>query len=100
MYGAGHVLDFINRMRFNRSQLKHRKKFKSDEKYFHVVEVSPLFKQKKYKKLKQLSEEELVAYKQKMHARLRRERRLFLLKMLIGILILGGLAYWVFTGIF
>jgi len=99
MYGAGHSMDFINRMRFNRGQLKNRKKFKSDEKTFHKVETSTGFKNAKLKNLKHLSEEEFLEYKQKLHQRLRRERYLFLLKMLLGAGIVSVIIYFLILSI-
>ena len=100
MSSGGHMMDFIKRMRFNRSQLKHRKKFKSGEKIFNSVEVSQALKGLELKDFKHLTDEEFLEYKRKLHARLARERKLFLLKMLLGILVLGSLVYWLFTAIF
>ena len=91
MFGSHHK-DYTRNRRLLK---KDRHKFKSGEKY----QVS-LEKEKRVLELKQLSEEELAAYKKKMHERLRRERRQFWLKMLIGTLILGGLFYWLALVIF
>ena len=80
----------------NRKLLKKdRHKFKSGEKYQVLLE-----KEKQLLELKHLSEEEFLIYKEDMLNRLRRERYLFLLKMLLGIFVLGSLGYWVFTEIF
>ena len=91
MFGSHHK-DYTRNRRLLK---KDRHKFKSGEKY----QVS-LEKEKQLLELKHLSDEEFLEYKRRLHERLRRERRLFWLKMLIGILILGGLFYWLVSGIY
>jgi len=73
----------------NLKQLKkERHSFKSREKVFISLEGK-----KKMGSGKQISEYDLRQYRIRLQKRLRQEHKVFVIKMMIGMLIIGGLLY-------
>ena len=91
MFGSGHMMDFANRMRQNRSQLKNRKKFKPDSQDFISSEG-----EHKYFVGPDLSEEELERVKKKYREIARQDRINDRIKITIGMLMFVGVVYWTY----
>ncbi len=84
MFGM-HYKDYFRNLKWLK---KERHIFKSGEKYFISLE-----NKKRYLSGRSLSSAQLLLYRKKLRERLKRERRWFLLKMLLGVLILSGIFY-------